>query len=412
MRRLSLLLLLVVAPVTAQPRYGLAADASLTAAAGAETVLAVHRVSVALEDRVLPGRLFREHTAGRKALGIGYRAARLVLLSHPLDHTALLLQHEVFGHGARYREFGTWSQAGYRIALPAPYGDGSGFAAFRISEGGRTRDETIAATLNGSSASGVLAERLRRNALARGALHHREAMLYLHAGGDLLNYVLGTEETLELGSNDVLNWLSTVNQRAALDDIDARLTLGAVQEQALLGFLDPMLYLSAFVVLKTYLYDGDTALGLPLIPIGSVGYLPALRFGWGPFGTETTFDNVVAFDGRVVRFSVRRTEPTLYRAWGAGLDATRVVERGPVSLGARLDVWNQPPLHLDPSTPPSTGPPRVAGAGGSVTAFYGLPLGLLGSELMLELGYKTAGFVSGDRLGAGVIARFGLSLTE
>ena len=31
---------------------------------------------------------------------------------------------------------------------------------------------------------------------------------------------------------------------------------------------------------------------------------------------------------------------------------------------------------------------------------------------MFELGYKSVGFVGGERLGAGVIARFGLSLAE
>ena len=416
MRCLPFLLVLLAASALAQPRYGLVADATLTAAAGAENVLAAHRATVALEDRYLPMRLFGEHTAARKAAGIGYRAARLVLLDHPLDHLAFLAQHEVFGHGARYREFG-WAQAGYHLSPPPPYGDGSGSATYTIPEGGRTRDQVIASALHGAHASSVLAERLRRNVLARGTLHPREAMLYLHAGADLLDYVFSAEEhALGPGSNDVLAWLDHLNRKAAFDGVDKTLTLDALRDQALVGLLDPMLYFGAYAVFKTYLYDGETALRLPMIPVGGAGYLPALRVGWGPFGTEMILDQLVAFEGRVFRLSLRRTEPTLYDAWGAELDAARLLRRGPLALDARLAVWDQPPLRLDPSDLDAGGNLRVTGEGvgaaGSVTAFLDLPLGRVRSALMLELGYKSVGFVGGERLDAGVIARFGLSLAE
>jgi hypothetical protein len=415
-RSLPLLLALLAAAAAAQPRYGLVADWPLTAEAGAENVLAVHRATVALEDRYLPARLFGEHTAGRKAAGMGYRAARLVLLDHPLDYLGFLVQHEVFGHGARFREFG-WEQAGYRLTLPPPYADGSGSASFIVPEGGRTRDEVIAAAMHGAHASAVLARRVERNALERGALHYREAVLYLLAGSDLLHYVLTAEEQpFGPGGNDVLNWLDDLNRKADFDGVERALTLDAVQSQALVGFLDPMLWVGAYAVLKTFLFDGETMLPLPMMRLGEVGYLPAMRFGWGPFGTEVILDQTFSFDGRVFRLALRRTDPTLYAAWGAEFGAANVLRRGPLALDARLALWDQPPLRLDPADRNPDGSLRVTGEGlgaaASATAFLDLPLGGLRSGLVLELGYKTVGFVGGERLGAGAIARLGVTLAE
>lgn len=416
MRFLSLLLAFLASSATAQPRYGLVGDWPLTAEAGAENLLAAHRATIALEDRYLPARLFREHTAARKAAGVGYRAARLVLLDHPLDYLAFLTQHEVFGHGARFREFG-WPQAGYRLTLPPPYADGSGSATFRIPDGGRTRDEVIAAALHGAHANAVLAARIERNALARGSLHYREGLLYLLAGSDLIRYALGTEEqAFGPGGDDVLGWLEDLNRKADFDGVEATLTLDAVQSQALVGLLDPMLYIGAYAVLKTFLFDGETRLPTPGLRIGEAAYLPALRFGWSPFGAEVALEQTIALDGRSLRLSLRRTDPTLYAGWGAELGATGVLRRGPLALDARLAVWDQPPLRLDPADRNPDGSLRVSGEGlggaASATAFLDLPLGRLRSGLLLELGAKTVGFVGGERLGAGAIARFGLTLSE
>ena len=416
MRFLPLLFVLLAASAPAQPRYGLVADWPLTAEAGAENVLAAHRATVALEDRYLPARLFGEHTVLRKAAGIGVRAARLVLLDHPLDYLGFLVQHEVFGHGARYREFG-WEQAGYRLSLPPPYADGSGSASFVIPDGGRTRDEVIAAAMHGAHASAVLARRIERNAVERGALHYREGLLYLRAGSDLLHYALTAEEQpFGPGGHDVLNWLDNVNRKAAFDGVEGALTLRAVQSQALVGFLDPMLWIGAVAVVKTYLFEGETRLPVPMLRLGEVRYLPAMRFGWSPFGTEMILDQTLALDGRVLRLRLRRTIPTLYDGWGAEVGAANLLRRGPLALDARLAVWDQPPLRLDPADIGEDGSLRTTGEGfgaaASATAFLALPLGRLRSGLMLEVGYKSVGFVGGERLGAGPIARFGLTLSE
>lgn len=414
-RSLPLVLLLLAAGAAAQPRYALTADWPLTAEAGAQNLLLAQRASMALEDRFLPPRLWDERGVGRKAAGIGYRLGRLILLDYPLDHLAFLAQHEVFGHGARFREFG-WEQAGYHIALPWPYGDGSGFASFIPPPGGRTRDEVIAAALHGAHASDVLAAQIRRNALLRGRLHYREATLYLRAATDVMTYVLTTEEQAAAG-NDVLAWLENLNRRAKVEGVGARIELDDVKRQALLGLLDPALYAGLYAVLKTYLFDGEAALRTPMLPLGPIRYLPALRFGWSPFGSTLTFDSVLRIDGRVLRLYATRTDPTLYAAWGAGIDAADLLRAGPVTLDIRLDVWDQPTLRLDPADRHPDGTLRASGGGLGAAAsarLFHSPGATHGWQtgLMLEAGYKTVGFVAGERLDAGPILRLGIAIRE
>ncbi|MDX1531835.1 MAG: hypothetical protein R3362_09950 [Rhodothermales bacterium] len=424
LRPLGLLLVLLLSASAAaqQPRYGLVADWPLTAEAGAENLLAAQRLTMALEDRFLPLRLWHEGTVLRKAGGIGVRLGRLVLLDYPLDHLTFLTQHEVFGHGARYREFG-WNTTAYRIAPPWPYDDGSGFASYRIPEEGRTRDEVIVSALNGAHGSFVLASGLRRNAVQRGRLHWREAQLYLLAALDVPLYLLAAEEQpFGPAGDDALAWLANLNARADFEGVGATLTLEEAQEQAAFAFLDPLLYVSAWTVLKTYLYSGERSLDLPAVSVGSAEWLPALRFGWGPFGTELYLDNLVALDGRFVRLYGRRTDPALYAAWGAGAEVARLLTRGPLALDAEAHVWDQPPLRLDPTDRWPDGSLRTSGGGlggaASVTAALDLPLrprprfGGRRLSVLAEAGYKTVGFVAGERLDRGPILRLGLMLTE
>ena len=71
-------------------------------------------------DRYLKPRWFEEDKKSRKAIGIFYRLSKTVLLDNVIDHLAILTQHEVFGHGSRYREFG-YKNNSYSLSLFPPY---------------------------------------------------------------------------------------------------------------------------------------------------------------------------------------------------------------------------------------------------------------------------------------------------
>ena len=90
----------------AQARYLVGMDGTLSASMGAENLIAIHRAVYALQDRALKPKLFDETTKARKSAGILYRLGKTALLDNVIDHLPALVQHEVFGHGARFREFG------------------------------------------------------------------------------------------------------------------------------------------------------------------------------------------------------------------------------------------------------------------------------------------------------------------
>ena len=56
-------------------------------------------------SEVIPLKLRDETKTKNKILGIGYRALRFGVTSFQIDVNTVLLQHEVFGHGSRMREF-------------------------------------------------------------------------------------------------------------------------------------------------------------------------------------------------------------------------------------------------------------------------------------------------------------------
>lgn len=74
--------------------------------AAGESLLTANRVASDALWEVLPAKLTDETTRKQRSLGRLYRAAKFLFLEATLDHLTMLTQHEVFGHGARYRQLG------------------------------------------------------------------------------------------------------------------------------------------------------------------------------------------------------------------------------------------------------------------------------------------------------------------
>ncbi len=73
---------------------------------GGHIIITLHRGIYAIENKFLKTRWFDENNFGKKAAGLTYRLAKTILVDNVLDHLSFLGQHEVFGHGAGYRELG------------------------------------------------------------------------------------------------------------------------------------------------------------------------------------------------------------------------------------------------------------------------------------------------------------------
>ncbi len=92
--------------------------------------------------------------------------------------------------------------------------------------------------------------------------------------------------------------------------------------------------------------------------------------------------------------------------WGIGFNLDKVMNER-TKLGFTIDYWFQPGLELGGLSFNNT----LEGGGGRILGELNhsfnnkIPIGLY-----LQAGYKTDGFIEGERLGKGLIARLGLSL--
>ncbi len=94
----------------------------------------------------------------------------------------MVVAHEIFGHGARFRELGE-GELSYGFDAPIPYGSGDAFTrfngAFPISP-----LADLTASASGMEAQHSLADAIAERAVARGRLHYREGWLYFRIAHD------------------------------------------------------------------------------------------------------------------------------------------------------------------------------------------------------------------------------------
>lgn len=387
-------------------------DATRSSATGAENLLALHRSIFALEDRLLRPRLFDEGTAGRKTAGILYRLGKTVLLDNAIDQVAVLTQHEVFGHGARFREFG-YTDISYRLSLFPPYGKGSGSASASFGRGRRTtRHERIGVTSGGSEANTILAKAIRSKWLQRGgAVKSRELIVYLSSSLDLTWYILRTRfRSRSSPGNDVANYLRDLNLLEGYSPSEYKLTLEQLSAHTMVGLLNPSVLWSMYAYSVSYLYRGSGQTEHPMFRIGAARYLPSFRLGLTPHGPEVIFENLILHSGRVSNLFVRYGIPSFHNFGGIGVAVDNLASWKGLVVSPRVELWHQPPLML--------GGERLrtgrSGLGGGVWAKFDYQVAATGHRpgIRLEIGCKTDGFSEGELLGRGFTLRLGMSIAE
>ena len=378
-------------------------DRDMTPAAGVTDLLTIERALADVEDRWLPPSRFEEPTLLKRALGIGYRFGKWFGLDLPQDHFVMVVGHEMFGHGARLREIGA-GDIRYRFDAPIPYGGGGASTEF---EGDVlvTRADVIGIDTGGIEAQNVLADRIGRQALAAAALHYREAWLYLESRLDGLRYIRSVSPRSPEG-HDVAAFLHDFN-----DECDppacTPLVASALKRRALLMLADPLLAYAAYGWGWSYLVRGRDVAALPMIPLPhDVRYLPALHFEMTPYGTAVTTEHTILRNRRLTSISIGVGDTGRRRAWDLGVVAADVLRRGWLRGDVAVNVWRQPLL----DAPPDSQVSRTGGLGAATVRF---PVGhrVERAGALVQIGYKSDGFVRGERLHAGPILRIGVTFT-
>jgi hypothetical protein len=361
-----------------------------------------------LEDRLLPGRLFREE-AGLYRLASGmYRVLKLAMLDVPAAAWLTVFQHEYYGHGFRAREAG-FDDIRYELELPPPYGSGEGSTSW-IQRRPASADEFMAMAMAGIEATDLLARGLRGHWIAEGRMDYHDAFLYLFSSSGLGAYLEATSEDETDRSNDIVAYLVGANGKAGLNyPREAWLRQEDLEDGSRWNFADPFYWFSWWTLLR-YAWNGRTHWRYPAVPLGPVRWLPAAGYRLTPFGGEYVLENLLAAEGDP---GIRRTlalrgaygRGELGRTWAAGLQASGIPVWKGVALDAGLDAWRQPPLRLDPFDG-RAGRGGRWGCGAEVGISMPTPFRFL--RFAVAAGYKGEGYLPGYRLREGATFRAGL----
>jgi hypothetical protein len=393
---------------TAQPSHDatLVFDRYMSPVAGTTDLLTIQGELASLEDRLLPLKLGAERRRLPLLAGIVYRAGKFTFLDVPQDHMLLVLNHEVFGHGARLRELGV-GRLVYAFDRPIPYGPGGATTTFS----GNLPDTPLTSltiSMAGIEAQNVMADAIAQRALSRGGWHYREAWLYFENRYLALTYMLDATEDAAEG-NDIADYARTFKDACTPPECTP-ITLRDIKRGARLTLGDPLFYYAMYGFASSYLAEGKATSPLPMIPIGrGLHVMPSLGFQLTPYGSERLLRTALKSGVRVTTVTLRVGETGASRPWSLDAHFSDI----PVfrSLRARVaaSIWRQPPVLSD-----TTSAPLSTGAGGTATVALPLRRFTHGDWLhaLVTLGYKSEGFVPGEPLGGGVIIRAGLSASH
>ena len=401
----------IVKDAEAQSYSSIIYDKNLSENVGANSLRTLHNALSAFQDQNIPDSLFVENNAGTKSAGIGYRLAKMIVLDQQISGLVSLLQHEVFGHGARFRELG-YDGNSYNVNLSFPFGSGEGFAQRgNLTDGYSAptlQEGVVAGAIGGVESNSVLGNHLSAQILLNDALHYREALLYLLTQNNLLGYLWITRNNPgKLGlSNDMNNYIAGMN---TLYPTGNRYDIDKLSNQSLISLINPLQYYSFASVLYQYLVMGQKQLkGIPMIKLGKVKYLPLLNYSLTPFGSQYHFMNYVRYKTMLFSADFKLGDNTFNNFYGLSLQGFNLVDTKKLAFNAHLDIWNQPELALEPNTTPGT-ENKIGGAIKADLIFRPFnQQNKLG--LFLQMGYKTKGYTRGELLDKSFIIRYGISM--
>jgi len=402
----------VMAYAQAANPYAVVFDSYMTPAVGAQDVLTAQHLLASAEDRWLPTKLGAESTKPSLALGILYRSGKFLGLDMPQDHFLMVVAHEVFGHGARFRELGD-GRLRYGFDAPIPYGSGDAFTkfngAFPVSP--LANLNVSAAGMEGQHA---LADAISDRAVERGRLHYREGWLYFESRITAISYILSASATSVEG-HDPADFLIAFRHACTAPCVPA--TRRQIQRQTLLALVDPMLYYALYGLTVSYIGNGNTIGPMPLVSVGG-GFrvMPSLGYALVPYGTEWTLRTGVQHAQRAEREQRRITNVTVRigdtgasSTWGIGVRAADVIRVRGLSFGLAVDAWRQPELLADRTS-------DAQHTGGSIVGSVVVPLprslrSRWSDGILIAGGYKAQGFVPGEQLSGGGVLRAGITMS-
>ncbi len=400
--------------IISPPTYSAALyDTKLSMRSGTSTILALHNGLTRLEDRYIRPRLFSEEKPLSKAGGVAYRLSKYTLIDLPVDFFSSVFTHEYFGHGAWLRER-DWENVHYEFELPPPYGSGEGLTVLQSPSFWIYSDhEMLAFNSSGVEAQSLMNSELCLRWMARREIHYREASLYFFSFLLTFGYIedLSENQGTYNSGDDMTQYLILINRHAGYSDVN-NLLMDAenLKNRIMTNLADPFLFYALYAQLKTYIWDGNHSTKLPMFRIKGIDYLPSFRMVLAPFGPEYHLENYFRAKNTVFLLDFRIGDNTFYKSWGGiGLFVQNLYENKRFSPDAKLDIWKQPEIEIGGEDSITL---KGGGLGGafSLRGHYDFTSSQYPVSAILELGYKSPGFLEGYALDSSPIIMLGIGI--
>lgn len=273
------------------------------------------------------------------------------------------VQHEVFGHGGRAREFN----------LDPQYGMGFDLSAYTsVNRAPETTEQLILLAGGGTEADTVLADTLK-TALCTRSMPASAIPILLFAKLDLSVYCWSTSDPADGPSasdsddfgdqfadgNDIANYLvarqgqrngadltALYNQEQSVIDYDDPLlskNYDAAQAAALWNALDPMLWASMALYVNDHLVRGRRYITQPVLPVGKgFGVGLGTRASLDPESISRYLDFYLVHNETVLRLYGRHLDSSVDKAYGYGGALAGIPLGGAARLSAGADFWENP----------------------------------------------------------------------
>lgn len=380
---------------------------------GAEDILTAHSALMRLEDFLL-------ETPGAERKPFLAPIGRLLELSffwNPLNDFLVTVQHEIFGHGYRIRDLDPITKVKkYKFDWPFPYGKGGASTSSLFYSPYMNSQLFTAVTIGGVEATGILADRMIFRWIESNQMDGRQSSLYQSAQHDITNYILSISNNFdcsELSGHDMEDYITIL----ALTYPGSKLSKRKLKRASLINFADPFTFYSIWSAFK-YIYNGKTS-SVPMIPLGKVGYLPSFRLGLTPFGPEIFFNNYFRYEKSPIHFYARYGKYFRNQYYGAGLEFPKLIQTTGLSFGFKIDLWRQPSILFRPGEKLCEGISYGYPSKALYNKKYGGSLSFIMRQAIYkdlitffeQVGWKTNGYLPGESLDKGPIARVGVSGT-
>lgn len=365
--------------------FSLTVDKYYSPYMGANLMIAGLRGYQAIDDTVASS------TEGNTSVCMTLIRSGKWLFEYSLANFAMVVQHEVFGHGARAREF-HMGDIGYHINVF------SGATTYPIEEYNALNvNQKAALNTGGVEATSILSQQIERSWMNDDTIDSRAATLYLVNSLDQSVYAFSTSSNAFHPDNDAQNYIGNVNAWHGSNALSSH----KLKVSTLWDWLDPMIYMSAYELLK-YIWEGQQTLNFSTLHVKQARFMPTTRVLYTPWGPEFQLQNhFFTPEEKYIGVFLRYSKIGQVDSYGADLFIDPIAEYECVSLRNQLSVWYQP--HLLKNTNAATNTNKY-GFAEFLGAYYQINPSVYAYG---ELGYKVSGYLQGTQLTRGVIWRLG-----